>query len=67
MGGFGRVFRAIRRYDKQVLAIKRSKDAVELLNESEQQALLEEIMLMIEYPHPFIVKVIDYFVDIAGH
>jgi hypothetical protein len=41
--------------------------AVELLDEKEQQAVLDEIRLMKEYPHPFIVKVIDDFVDNAGH
>jgi hypothetical protein len=35
MGGFAYVFRAIRKHDQQVFAIKRSKDAVELLDEKD--------------------------------
>jgi hypothetical protein len=50
-----------------VFAIKRSKVAADLLDEKKQQALLEEIRLMKENPHPFIVKVIDDFIDNAGH
>jgi hypothetical protein len=46
-----------------VIAIKRSKDAVEILDEKEQQAAFEEIRLMKDNPHPFIVKVIDDFLD----
>ena len=41
--------------------------AVELLDESEQQAVTEEIRLMKENPHPFIVRVIDDFLDDFGH
>ena len=33
-GGFARVFRAIRKHDHQVFAIKRSRDEVEFLEES---------------------------------
>jgi hypothetical protein len=28
---------------------------------------MEEIRLMKNHPHPFIVKIIDYFADNAGH
>jgi serine/threonine protein kinase len=66
-GGFATIFRATRKHDQGVFAIKRSMLAVELLDEKEQQAVLDEIRLMKEYPHPFIVKVIDDFVDNAGH
>jgi hypothetical protein len=41
--------------------------AFDLLEEKDQQALLEEIRLMKEQPHPFIVKIIDDFIDNAGH
>ena len=41
--------------------------AVELYDETEHQAVFEEIRLMKENPHPFIVKVIDDFLDNAGH
>jgi hypothetical protein len=40
---------------------------VELMDEREHQAVLEEIRLMKENPHPFIVKVVDDFVDPYGH
>jgi hypothetical protein len=39
----------------------------DLLEEKEKQALLEEVRLMKEQPHPFIVKIIDDFLDNAGH
>ena len=41
--------------------------AFDLLEEKDQQALVEEIRLMKEQPHPFIVKIIDDFLDNAGH
>ena len=66
-GGFARVFKAKRKYDQQVVAIKRSRDQVEFLDECEKQALHEEISLMKEYPHAFIVKVIDDFLDNSGY
>ena len=67
MGGFAHVFRAIRKHDQQVFAIKRSKDAIDFLDERQQQAVLEEVRLMKENPHPFIVKVIDDFLDNSGN
>ena len=67
MGGFATIFRAIRKHDQLVFAIKRSMLPVELLEEKDQQAVFEEIRLMKENPHPFIVKVIDDFLDNAGH
>jgi serine/threonine protein kinase len=66
-GGFAHVFRAIRKHDQKRFAIKRSKIAAGLLDEREKQAFLEEIRLMKENPHPLIVKVIDDFLDNAGH
>jgi hypothetical protein len=39
----------------------------DLLEEKEKQALVEEVRLMKEQPHPFIVKIIDDFLDNAGH
>ena len=41
--------------------------AIDLLEDKEKQALHEEIRIMKEHPHPFIVKVIDDFIDNAGH
>ena len=66
MGGFAQVFRAVRKHDQQVFAIKRSKDEINLLDEKDKQAVYEEVRLMKENPHPFIVKVIDNFLDKSG-
>ena len=66
-GGFAQVFRAMRKHDQQVFAIKRSMSSVELLEPRQSQAVFDEIKLMKENPHPFIVKVIDDFLDNAGH
>jgi serine/threonine protein kinase len=66
-GGFAHIFRATRKHDQKVFAIKRSMTPVELLDEKEHQAVFEEIRLMKENPHPFIVKVIDDFLDDSGH
>jgi hypothetical protein len=41
--------------------------AFDLLEEKEKQAVLEEIRLMKEQPHPFIVKIIDDFLDNFGY
>jgi hypothetical protein len=46
MGGFAYVFRAIRKHDQKELAIKRSRDQLDLLEDSIQQAMKEEIRLM---------------------
>jgi serine/threonine protein kinase len=67
MGGFAHVFRAVRKHDQQMFAIKRSMTPVDFLEEKEQQAVYDEIRLMKENPHPFIVKVIDDFLDNTGH
>jgi serine/threonine protein kinase len=67
MGGYAHVFRAIRKHDQQEFALKRSKDALDFLEEIEQQRVMEEARLMKENSHPFIVKVIDDFLDNAGH
>jgi serine/threonine protein kinase len=62
-GGFATIFRATRKHDQGFFAIKRSMLPVELLDDCEKQAVFEEIRLMKENPHPFIVKVIDDFLD----
>jgi hypothetical protein len=41
--------------------------SVELLEKRQSQAVFDEIKLMKENPHPFIVKVIDDFLDNTGH
>ena len=67
MGGFAHVFRAVRKHDQQLFAIKRSRDPLDLLDMIWQQAAKEEVKLMKQNPHPFIVKVIDDFIDNSGH
>ena len=67
MGVFSNIIRAVRKHDQKEFAIKRSKDPLEILDEKEKQAAFEEIRLMKENPHPFIVKVIDDFLDSSGH
>ena len=63
-GDFTDVFRAVRKHDQQLFTIKRYKDA---LDKSVEQAAYEAVRLMKEIPHPFIVKVIDSFLDDSGH
>jgi hypothetical protein len=41
--------------------------SVDLLEERQRQAVFEEIRLMKENPHPFIVKVIDDFKENSGY
>jgi hypothetical protein len=41
--------------------------AFAFLEEKEKQAMLEEIRLMKEHPHPFIVKIIDDFIENFGY
>ena len=38
-----------------------------LLSLSEKQDQLEEIRVMKEHEHPFIVKIIDDFISASGH
>ena len=67
MGGFAHVFRAVRKHDQKVLAIKRWVTPIDFLKKTEQQIVREEVRLMKENPLPFIVKVIDDFLDNSGH
>ena len=62
-GSFGMVFRCIRVHDQQKFAIKILKDPLYTLSEDELHNSFEEIKLMKEFPHPFIVKIIDDFID----
>jgi serine/threonine protein kinase len=56
----------VRKHDKHAVAIKVSKEVLHLLSVDKKQALLEEIKLMKAFPHPFIVEIIDDFVDSNG-
>jgi serine/threonine protein kinase len=62
-GTFGFVFRCIRKNDQKIFAIKISKNPLFTLKDEEKQDLIEEIKLMKNFPHPFIVKIIDDFTD----
>jgi hypothetical protein len=46
-----------------VFAIKVLKDRLFMMEDKEKQAAFDEIELMKEKPHPFIVKAIDDFID----
>ena len=66
-GSFGNVFRATRKHDNHSVAIKESFHIIETLSADIKQGLKEEIKIMKAYPHPFIGKLIDDFIDPAGH
>jgi serine/threonine protein kinase len=66
-GGFGLVFKGTRKFDERKVAIKVSKEVLEFLDERDKQSLKDEVRLMKENPHPFIVTIIDDFVDSGGH
>ena len=66
-GGFGLVFKGTRKFDERKIAIKISKEVLEFLDDRDKQSLYDEVRLMRENPHPFIVKIIDDFVDSGGH
>jgi serine/threonine protein kinase len=66
-GGFGLVFKGTRKFDQRKIAIKVSKEVLEFLDPYDRQSLEEEVTLMKDNPHPFIVKIIDNFNDAAGH
>jgi hypothetical protein len=44
-----------------------SKNELFLLSEREKQSILDEVRLMKENAHPFIVKIIDDFLDSSSH
>jgi serine/threonine protein kinase len=67
MGGYGYVFKATRKHDHKTFAIKVSKNELFLLSEREKQSILDEVRLMKENAHPFIVKIIDDFLDSSSH
>ena len=63
MGGFGIVFKAKRKYDEKEFAVKVSKLPLEDCLFKEKQDIEDEIKHMKKFNHPFIVNVIDDFVD----
>jgi serine/threonine protein kinase len=60
-GGYSNVFRATRKLDNHLVAIKRSKEPLNFLSVDKQQGEKDEIKNMKAFPHPFIVKIIDEF------
>ena len=50
-GGYGYVFKTIRKHDEQIFAIKISRDELIYLKPEEIQDLTEEIRLMKDFPH----------------
>jgi serine/threonine protein kinase len=66
MGGFGIVYKAKRKLDEKEFAIKVSLKSFEDYFDKEKQDLEDEIKHMKNLNHPFIVNVIDDFVDSAG-
>jgi serine/threonine protein kinase len=65
-GGFGIVHKAIRKCDQKELAIKVSMKLFKNHTEKEKQDLTDEIKYMKNLNHPFIVKIIDDFIDPSG-
>ena len=60
---FGYVFKAQRKDDQKIFALTISREWLSNLNDEEKQDLFEEIKLMKELPHPFIVKILDDYID----
>jgi serine/threonine protein kinase len=60
------VLKATRKRDNTLFAIKASYNAFKTYGVKHQQDFKDEIKLMKELPHPFIVKIIDEFIDSAG-
>jgi serine/threonine protein kinase len=61
------VLRATRKHDNHSVAIKELFHIIETLSADIWQGLKEEIKIMKAYPHPLICKLIDDFIDPAGH
>jgi serine/threonine protein kinase len=61
------VFKATRKWDQKEFAIKVSQKVFENYTRKEQQDLRDEIKHMKNLHHPFIVKIIDDFIDSSGY
>jgi serine/threonine protein kinase len=61
------VFKARRKFDNNEFAVKISFKPFEKYAEKEKQDLKNEIKLMKELTHPFIVKIIDDFINSDGN
>ena len=60
---FGYVFRAKRKYDQKIVALTISREKLSDLNDEEKENLFEEIKLIKKLPNPFIVKILDDYID----
>ena len=60
------MYKAKRKYDEKEFAIKVSIKSVKDLFDKEKKDLEDETKYMKSFHHPFIVNVIDDFVDSAG-
>ena len=60
------MYKAKRKIDNKELAIKISQKPFKTYGVKDQQDFKDEIGLMQKSPHPFIVKIIDEFIDSAG-
>ena len=61
------MFKATRKNDNHSVAIKESIFFFEKLDVDTKQGLKDEIANMKAFPHPLMVKLIDDFIDSAGH
>ena len=66
MGGFGIVLKANRKFDNNEFAVKISMKPKNDYLTKDKQDLEDEIKNMKKLHHPFIVNIIDDFVDSAG-
>jgi serine/threonine protein kinase len=68
-GAYGFIFKCERIHDQQIFAMKvsikqlSSFDKENEEDKNEIQDLFEEIKLMKNFPHPFIVEIIDDFIN----
>lgn len=61
------MFKATRKHDNHSVAIKKSFNFFDGFSENEKKILKEEITNMTAFPHPFIAKLIDDYIDSAGY
>ena len=60
------MYKAIRKWDQKEFAIKVSISIIENCTRKQQQDLKDEIQHMKNLNHPFIVKIIDDFINSSG-
>jgi serine/threonine protein kinase len=65
-GSYGHVFKTTRKHDLKPFAIKVFNQASYMFDDEDSVNHLEEITIMKEHQHPFIVKIIDDFIEDSG-